>query len=175
MVQEGMLNIAKFRVLPESQLSEQDFDDYPVWSEYYDWEEIEDLERWGLNREKVLHLFEKNSPGNEHCVYTLLEYNPFPDRMRVFIRAAITTKNGLELKGFIMNEDAYCLALFYQDEEFIFSQNPLLELENQRTAEQLQSVIGTSTSLFPVRYKTEFKSAQGSLIAGEFMYGLKKV
>lgn len=58
-----MLNIAKFRVLPESQLSEQDFDDYPVWSEYYDWEEIEDLERWGLNREKVLHLFEKTHLG----------------------------------------------------------------------------------------------------------------
>jgi hypothetical protein len=67
----------KFRVLPQSQLSERDFDEYPVWSEHYDCDEIEDIERWGLDREKVLKLFKENSPGNEHCVYTLLEVNPF--------------------------------------------------------------------------------------------------
>jgi hypothetical protein len=165
--------MTKFRVLPQSKLSEQDFDDYPVWSEHYDWDEIEDIERWGLDREYVFELFRENSSGDEHCVYTLLESNPFPPRMRIFIRARITATDGRRLKGYIMNEDAFCLAIFYGDQEFIFSRHPMLHSDNKEHDQQLLQSIGNSATVFPVKYETDFKDRQGHPITGEFMYGTR--
>jgi hypothetical protein len=163
--------MSEFRVLPETQLSERDFDDYPVWSEHYDWDEIEDIERWGLNREHVLRLFRENSPRNEHCFYTLLESNPFPDRMRIFIRARITTADKRSLKGYVMNENAFCLAIFHGGEQFIFSKHPMLHIENKKQNKRLLQSIGNAATVFPVKYETDFKDKQGHPIAGEFMYG----
>ena len=163
--------MSRFRVLPQSQLSEQDFDEYPVWSEHYDYDEIEDIERWGLDRELVLHLFAENSPGNEHCVYTMLEANPFPARMRIFIRATITATDGTSLKGYVMNEDAFCLSVFHSGREFIFSKHPMLGRENQKHESQLLSAMGRTLPIFPVKFATEFRSTEGNLISGEFMYG----
>ena len=143
-----------------------------MWSEYYDWEEIEDIERWGLNKDEVLEIFEKNSPENEHCVYTLLESNPFPERMRIFIRANLTTSQGIELKGYVMNEDAFCLGVFHDDKEFIFSRHPLLEIANQGQENELARSLAVETeTLFPMRYETQFLDKDGEQIMGEFMYG----
>lgn len=116
--------MTKFRVLRQSLLSESDFDEFPVWSEHYDYDELEDIERWGLDRDEVVRLFRDNSPENEHCVYTLLESNPFPERMRLFIRASIITAAGRRLKGYVMNEDAFCLGIFFNGAELIFSSPP---------------------------------------------------
>lgn len=87
----------KFLVLPASELSERHFDEWPVWSEYYDFDELDDVELWGLDPKEVLKQFQANERGNEHCVYTLLEANPFPDRMRIFIRAP--TANSAAVAG----------------------------------------------------------------------------
>ena len=170
-----MFLMERFKVIPQSQLSERDFDDFPVWSEHYDREEIEDIERWGLDKDTVLQLFEKNSPGNEHCVYTLLESNPFPERMRIFIRAKIRTASGVSLKGYVMNENAFCLGIFHNGKEIIFSRHPLLEEENKKDLLELAHSMGVDPeSIFPVHYETEFNSRQGSIISGEFMYGQKE-
>lgn len=162
---------SKFRVVPHSQLSEQHFDEFPVWSEHYDFDEIEDIERWGLDREQVLKLFDEHSPGNEHCVYTLLESNPFPGRLRIFIRAVLMASDGRRLKGFVMNEDAYCLCIYYSGEKFYFSRNSLLGSLNENEEQQLIKAIGNPAKIFPIQYETEFKSKSGVLIAGEFAYG----
>jgi hypothetical protein len=164
-----------FQVLPLNQLSEKNFDEYPVWSEHYDWDEIRDIERWGLDQEYVLRLFEENSPDNEHCVYTLLESNPFPDRMRIFIRAAIRAADGRELKGYIMNEDAFCLGIYHHGEEFVFSKHPMLEPENKKDEQQLLRALGGPATIFPVKYETEFRQKTGGLITGEFKYGARDV
>ncbi|KPA87851.1 hypothetical protein PF66_05809 [Pseudomonas asplenii] len=163
--------IATFRVLPQSQLDEEAFDDYPVWSEYYDHEEIDDVVRWGLDRELVLQLFKVNAAGNEHCVYTLLESNPFPLRMRLFVRASIETADGKRLKGYVVNEDAYCLTIFHEGESFHFSTHPLLKDLNQEHERALLAALGNEAQVFPVRYHTEFNDTDGQLIAGTFLYG----
>ncbi|WP_017904432.1 hypothetical protein [Pseudomonas asplenii] len=162
--------IAAFRVLPQSQLDEAAFDYYPVWSEHYDYEEIDDVVRWGLDRDQVLQLFKVNSAGNEHSVYTLLESNPFPPRMRVFVRATIETADGKRLKGYVVNEDAYCLTMFHEGESFHFSTHPLLKDLNQEHERALLASLGTEVQVFPVRYRTDFNDAEGQLIAGIFRY-----
>lgn len=170
-----MFLMERFRVIPQGQLSERDFDDFPVWSEHYDYEEIEDIERWGLDRDTILRLFEKNSPGNEHCVYTLLESNPFPERKRIFIRAKLKTASGVYLKGYVMNENAFCLGVFRGGLEFIFSRHPLLGEENKNHEVELANSLGVNPgNIFPVTYETEFMAKNGKQIVGEFMYGQKE-
>jgi len=165
-----MQALAAFRVLPQSQLGEEAFDYYPVWSEHYDYEEIDDIVRWGLDQERVLQMFKANSDGNEHCVYTLLESNPFPPRMRLFVRASIETADGKLLKGHVVNEDAYCLTIFHGGESFHFSTHPLLKDLNQQQERALLASLGTEAQVFPVRYRTEFNDTDGQLIAGKFRY-----
>jgi hypothetical protein len=152
-----MFPLTAFRVLPRSKLSEEEFDAFPVWCEHYDWEEIEDIERWGLNRDETLRLFNQNSQGNEHCVYTLLEANPFPQRIRIFIRAIITGADGRKLKGYVMNEGAFCLTIFHDNKQFVFSRHPMLNTENKRHEEALCNAIGGAAVTFPALYETEFK------------------
>ena len=163
--------MSSFRVIPQSRLSESEFDEYPVWSEHYDYDEIEDIERWGLDKGRVLKLFSENSPGNERCVYTLLETNPFPNRMRIFIRASVIDSEGTKLKGYVMNEGAFCLVVFHGGAQFIFSRHPTLGRENQRHERQLLESMGRSSGIFPVTYETEFNDKNGVRIAGKFMYG----
>lgn len=159
-----------FRVLPHSQLTEAAFDFFPVWSEHYDFDEIDDVVRWGLDREQVLALFEINSPGNEHCVYTLLESNPFPPRMRIYIRATIETADGKLLKGSVMNEDAFCLEVFHAGAAFTFSRHPMLCDLNQKEEIRLLKALGPNTQIFPITYRTDFNDCAGGPIGGTFIY-----
>lgn len=161
----------EFLVLPQSQLNEAAFDRFPVWSEHYDWEEIDEIERWGLDRQYVLDLFAKNSPGNEHCVYTMLESNPFPPRMRIFIGATARTADGRLLKGYVMNEDAYVLTVFHDGQAFPFSRHPALRSENENHGRQLMAALGASVDIFPLSYETGYKDADGHPIAGTFNWG----
>ena len=160
-----------FRVLRQSLLAEQDFDAYPVWSEYYDYEELDDIEKWGLNRDDVMRLFAENSRGNEHCVYTMLESNPFPERMRLFIRATITTVAGRKLKGYIMNENAFCMGIFLNGDEFVFSSHPMLASENAEREQLLRRALGVDELIFPLNYETDFERRDGTRIAGAFSPG----
>lgn len=159
----------KFRVIPENKLNETEFEYFPVWSEHYDWDEIEDIERWGLNKEEVLELFRKNENGSTHCCYTLLESNPFPSRMRIFIKAKLMTRNGMALKGYIMNEDAYCLGIFYEGKQYYFSCHPMLSDLFNEEAKRLGLAMGIkSHEIFPVSYETDFFDNSGNKIAGQF-------
>ena len=165
------MSSGQFRVLPQNALSEQHFDEWPVWSEHYDYDEIEDIVRWGLDQDEVLQAFRDNEHGNEHCVYTLLEANPFPPRMRIFIRAALETADGQSLKGYVVNEEAYGLAVFHNGQTFFFNNHPLLDDTNREQERKLSDSLGSaSTSLFPMTYRTDFRGPDGELIAGAFQY-----
>lgn len=165
-------SISSFRVLPESQLSEQHFDEFPVWSELYDYEEIDEIVGWGLEREQVLQAIQDNHTGNEHCVYTMLEANPFPPRMRIFIAASLEAANCQRLKGFVMNEDADCLTVFSNGHEFHFSRHPSpYGLDKESEQRLLQSLGWQDGELFPMKYVTRYHNESGGLIAGTFHYG----
>lgn len=166
------MSTKQFRVLPQSELSEQHFEEWPVWSEHYDHDEIEDIVRWGLERGEVLQAFRDNERGNEHCVYTLLEANPFPPRMRIFIKASLKAADGQNLRGYVVNEDAYGLAVFHNGQTFFFNDHPALEDTNRESERKLIDSLGSAApSLFPMTYRTDFRRTDGEIIAGAFQYG----
>jgi hypothetical protein len=161
----------KFRVLPQSELSEQHFDEWPVWSEHYDYDELEDIERWGLDPDEVLKTFRQNQSDDAPCVYTMLEANPFPPRMRIFIRAYLEAANGQSLKGYVMDEDPFCLSVFWNGQEFGFSAHPDLESMNREQEHKLLLSLGTpAATLFPMTYRTDYQDTNGEIIAGRFQW-----
>jgi len=95
-------------------------------------------------------------------------------RIAIFIRAAIRTTDERVLKGFVMNEDAFCLQIFHEGERFMFSRHPMLESENRKQERDLLTALGPDARVFPVCYDTEFDDADGGVIAGAFMYGTKE-
>jgi hypothetical protein len=95
-----------FKLIRGSELSKEHFEEYPVWSEYYDYEEFDEIVGWGIDKDWLEKELKLKDDGSEHCVYTVLQTSPLPDRMRIFIKAAFRTYSGAELTGYVMNEDA---------------------------------------------------------------------
>ena len=158
-----------FVLIPHSELSKEHFEAYPVWSEHYDYDEIDEIVSWGIDREWLLREIEAKCTGNEHCVYTLLQTNPLPERMRIFIRARFRTPNGVNLNGFVVNEDAYALGIFWENVKYVFNNHPLLRELNEEQEAKLRDTVGDA--IFPLQYETDFRNNAGERIRGEFSLG----
>jgi hypothetical protein len=162
-----------FRIVRGSALSKADFDAHPIWSEYYDFEERDEIEEWGVDREWLdTALDGVYADGNDHPCYTILRPYPLPARMRQFLKATFTTPAGRSLNGYVMNEDAYVVSVFVgADEEFGFSRHPHLSDSNALDLGGLCAAIGTDDPIFPLRYRTEFLDSEDRLIEGTFSPG----
>ena len=143
-----------FTLIPQSELSEKHFELYPVWSEHYDYEEIDEIVGWGISRDWLIEEIKEKCTGNEHCVYPVLQTNPLPDRMRIFIKAKFKTPNGINLSGFVVNEDAYCISIFSENEEYLFNNHSLMQDLNQAQENKLEGTL--KTFIFPLEYETDF-------------------
>ena len=159
-----------FTLVPISALSKQHFDSHPIWSEYYDFDEREEIAAWGIDPQVLASELDRIHTGNDHCAYPILRPYPLPNRMRLYIRARITLKNGQTLVGHVMNEDAYVLSIFANDDdEFCFSRNDGLRDLNEKELGRMAEALGCSTDeLFPATYATDFLDSENNLIAGVF-------
>src|SRR5262249_44171520 len=101
-----------FRLIRCSALSQHDFEEHPVWSEFYDSDEIEEIVSWGVNREWLLRELDRVDDGGEHAAYPVLVRDPLPQRMRIYIRAVFKTPDEMLLRGYVMNEDAAFIGIF---------------------------------------------------------------
>lgn len=89
--------------------------------------------------------------------------------MRLYIKARIKTKEGLEFVGYVVNEDAYCLSVFAAHDEFTFSRNSIILDLSHKSLDQLRLAIDRpNDEVFPVEYTTNVLNNNGDLIAGVF-------
>lgn len=164
--------IDKFRIKPGKEyLRRDDFEYWPVWSEHYDYEEIEDIERWGVDREWVLQKFREYDTGGPHPHYTVLDLENLPfHNMRIFIKARFVTPCRQELTGYIMNHGELGIAIFGRNEDYLFSNHPSLSNEMKKRHKEAVEEFNV-TSLFPLKFETEFNGASGQRIAGAYELG----
>ena len=140
-----------------------------MWSEFYDPEEREDIIRWGIDPVWLERELEIHHHGSDHAIYPLLETDPFPERMRIYISARFETPAGGKLWGYVINEDAYGIGVFLCGEEFVFNPHPLLERDNEEQRARLGGLMGDpSDPVFPLRYWTGFTDSKGKPIEGVF-------
>jgi hypothetical protein len=157
-----------FRLVSEEDFGPVHLDEYPVWSEFYDHAERNEIVAWGIDAAWLDAELAAYHTGNAHPVYPLWEVNPFPPRMRIFIRAQFKTAAGQELHGYIVNEDAHpAIAIFYGSETFYF--NRLLCTDGEQEAAHLRAALPDSSDpIFPLRYEADFTDTDGEPIAGTF-------
>lgn len=156
----------RFRIVQE--LTEECFDYHPVWSEYYDFDEREEITSWGIDRD-WLDAKLQELPEHPHPCYTVLDTDPLPDRMRLFIKAGFKTPTGNVLTGWVMNENVVVIGIYVAGKEFVFNASPFLARDMQQLAYTLMEALGdTSAPVFPIQYTTDFTSSDGQPICGTF-------
>lgn len=126
----------KFRI--ESVLKPLDFDYHPIWSEYYDFEELEEIESWGLSRIEVQKELKLKTIDQKHPYYTVpLECFP-PERMRFYTKANLITVNGINIKGAVVNEGNLTISVFLDQNKMVTLSNH--ELLSDLVLEELNSI-----------------------------------
>src|SRR5689334_18549461 len=123
-----MTPAAKFRIKPPGEaFTRADFEVSPAWSEHYDYDELDTIASWGIDRTWVAEQFSAMDTGGPHPNYTILDLERLPyEHMRIFLKAQFRHASGLTLDGYIMNSDAYCIGLFLASRDFMFSRHPAL-------------------------------------------------
>ena len=121
-----MLPISKFRIKSgDEDLTQADFEEVPAWSEHYDYEDVDLIASWGIDRNWVLRQFTEMDTGGAHPHFTILDLDRLPhDNMRIFLKAEFSHRSGKKILGFIMNANAYCINLFLQPGDVMFSPTP---------------------------------------------------
>ncbi len=154
------------RPIPISSLSRSHFEAWPVWSEFYDADELPEIVSWGVSEDDFLGQLELLDLGNEHAAYPVLDLSYVPDRMRVYIRAKIRCWDNRTLDGYVVNTDAYAFGVFVGNTEFTFNTN--LKSDCLEELGRLAIALDTSPdAIKPLAFSTDFHDTNGSLIAGE--------
>lgn len=158
-----------FKLVPMSELSQAHFDEHPIWSEYYDFDERREIVGWGVDPKWLDAEIDRVHTGNDHCAYPILRPYPLPDRMRLYIKAGITTGGNKRFDGYVMNEDACVLSIFAVGDEYCFSRNGVLgDLNRKELARFKASVPDCGGEIFPAQYETDILDSAGKPIAGTF-------
>lgn len=161
-----------FRLVPESQFSEEHLQKYPVWSELYDWQEREEIIGWGIDAELLDQEIAKNHDGSDHAMYPLLEVNPFPPRVRISVRARFRTAAGQNLRGYVvlkMDADPI-VSVVHEGQEFGFSRVfPEWATEDRQLLQRL--LPDPTDPILPLAYETDFTDEEGNRIQGTFDLG----
>ena len=162
--------LSLFRLVPENEFTYAHLEEYPVWSEFYDYDEREEIIEWGIDPEWLDQELARHQSGNIHPVYPLLEVNPFPARSHLYIRARFETPAGQSLVGYIINEDASpAISIFYGGR--LFSFNRVMFEWGMASKEALQQLLPNSADpILPLKYETDFTDDEGNKIEGVFDY-----
>src|SRR5687768_4775717 len=101
-----------FRIVTAKDFTPEVFTYHPLWSEFYDFHELDDIQRWGLDRQAVHEELKSKTIEQQHPFYTIPQSEFPPDRMRYFCLANLTTKTGRLLQGSIMNDGELIIEIF---------------------------------------------------------------
>jgi hypothetical protein len=160
----------RFKIISSSEFIPEVFDYHPVWSEYYDYDELDEIEEWGIDREGALkELLEKSREG-PHALYTVpIEAFP-PERMRFYTLAVITASDGKQFKGSVMNAGELIISVFLDEkQEVILPAHPALREDAIKGLE----IIGSSflmemDDILDLRFETVIKDGRRKAIEGVF-------
>lgn len=160
---------SKFRIKSgERPLTPADFKECPAWSEHYDYDELDVIASWGVDREWAAKEFRRMDTGGSHPNYTILDLENLPhSNMRIFLKATFRHPKVSLIDGYVMNADAFCIGLFIGGHEFVFSRHPEMGALNAPLKHRAEKLLGIG-NLFPLRYETEFSDAAGNAINSEF-------
>ena len=159
-----------FKIIESRKLSPDKFREYPLWSEYYDFEEIEDIQGWGFKKDDVIKELKKKEIDGHHPLYTA-PICEFPIiRLRYFTKTKFKTKEGAVLEGAIMNDGSSVIYIFIGDEYLTINNHPLLRELNNKSLQKISNFYRLPMiSLNQLEFETEIPVDKDKRIKGIFM------
>ena len=156
----------KFQIVRE--LKSEHFKTHEVWSEYYDFEELDELRSWGVKEQFINELLAIAEEGASHPFYTVPVNEPLPERMRLFIKCKFVSAEGRVFQGIIVNPNPFVIGIFCGDEIEIFNPNLMdFWVKSEKIVRENYS-LGTE-KIFPLSYATNHKDSNGNKLEG--LYG----
>lgn len=151
--------------VPESEFGLSHLRLHPVWGRFYEPSDIDIACSWGVDREAFKRELERVHTGSDHAMFPVLRLDPLPDDvLDVFVRASFTPRIGRVFDGYVSaNANFICLYLEEQIYLSINSAGTMLAEEIRKCREIIPGV-----TLFPLRYSTPYRLADGSLLSGDF-------
>src|SRR5690242_16251659 len=113
--------MTEFRVVRD--LSASLFNECEVWSEHYDFEELEEIRSWGVSEKYINELLSIAEEGGAHPFYPVRNLENLPERMRIFISAKFVSPTGREFAGVICNPDPFVIGIFIGEKIEKFNPN----------------------------------------------------
>lgn len=145
-------------------LSRTALDYHPVWCGYQENRDREMILGWGVSEKQLDDWVETYRFCGPVPLFSVLEFDPLPDRSELIVAMTFHTRSDRELFGYLLEPQA--LGIFLGDREFTFNQS--LPGFSARSAGLLAEASGISQEeLFPLRYTTELRRHDGSRLQGE--------
>lgn len=156
-----------FRIIRSNEFNSNRFKEYPLWSEFYDYDELNEIEEWGYDKELTLKEFTIKNIQGQHPYYSA-PIASFPlERMRYFTKSKFITKNNFELDGIIMNEGDLAIGIFIDDEIEILSNHPTLHDLMKNNLEKIANHFQIKTeNLTKLKFETVIPKENKNKIRG---------
>ena len=140
-------------------------EEHPVWAPYTGAEDREMILSWGVTAERL----DEQIDCFEYCgtdpMFPVLEFESLPRIGGMVVAATFEVTGGRELFGYLIGASA--LGIYTNGREFSFNRN--LPEAGAFSARWLGEVLEMeSLELFPIRYRTGFRGADGREIEGAF-------
>ncbi len=159
----------KFRIVASKDLKASDFSYHPLWSVYEDFDEIDEIASWGINKEEAHQALMDNFIDQIHPYYTVpVEAFP-PSRLCFFCKAVFTTSGGRQIDGAIMNGGTLVVKLFLDNDEMeTISYHPGLRIMAINTLKKVSKRLNLDFSeLRKLQFETVIPIAKDKRIRGE--------
>jgi len=158
-----------FEIIKATELKPIKFLEYPIWSEFYDYEELEEIANWGFNKIVVQQKMKVMEINQQHPYYTV-PISKFPiNRIRYFTKSKFKTKSNLELSGYIMNEGEFGIGIFMGEEEELFTKQSLIGNDHIECLRRISQFYEYDISdLDELKYETEIPFDKEKRIRGTF-------
>lgn len=160
-------NMFEFQVTGD--LRKNHIADWPIWAEYYEHEELAEIKSWGFDETLVSN---RSKMNHDQIFYSIPMLDNIPDRFRIYILSEFTTAHGNKLDGYIVNDDAYAIAVFTSTGVELFNRNCTDSYMWDQPRFKVQSLNDLNEDpIFPLKYKSSIADRNGTRFKGIFDKG----
>jgi hypothetical protein len=145
-------------------ISREALEKHPAWAPYDEEVDRETILAWGVSGEALARELARYEFCGPQPLYPVLRLDPLPAQPHLVIAVSFDAAGGEQLRGYVFAPHAF--GVYVGADEFGFNRN--LAGLSARAAARLAAALGTDPErLFPLRYASELRAADGSAIAGE--------
>ncbi len=138
-------------------------EEHPVWAPFKGDEDREMILGWGVTAERLDSEIDRFEYCGTDPMFPVLEFESLPKIGGMVIAATFEVGSGRKLCGYLIGTNAF--GVFAEQREFSFNRN--LPEAGAFSARRLGEALEMeSRDLFPIRYRTGFRSADGREIEG---------